>query len=210
MSTSNTPEHPNAGERDERIAAYVDGAMTPGEAAAFEREMAADAPLRRAVEQWCAAIEAGREWAISRPLGVERIEALDARSIVRRGLRAGRPARVIPVRRAVWRVAAAAAVFLAGVYVGQVMQRDTTTSPLDNRAVAPQEQQILGEKPKPIERPETAASPGGRAIAGRPSADYARDENGRLVVETTLKHSGARVTMVIDGRFDLAQASPAP
>jgi len=68
--------------------------------------------------------------------------------------------------------------------------------------------------PSPQVKPEkTPAVPGNqqtpekerKEIAGL-SARYT-DERGRLVVETTLKGSGARALWVVDGEFQLAQST---
>jgi hypothetical protein len=40
----------------------------------------------------------------------------------------------------------------------------------------------------------------------KPSPIVTHEENGRLVIETTLKNSGARALWVVDGRFDLAKS----
>lgn len=202
MSSPRNPEEPSIEEREGRIAAYVDGEMTPGEAEAFEREMESDEALRGAVAQWRAVLEAGRAWVTAQAPGVERIEALDVGALTGRGRRAAGRARVIRLRGFALRGIAAAAIFVLGFCFGHVTQwpEPTRNGEVETGAGQPRAIDPAGGNRQP--RQETD-----RATADFRLGDSVREANGRLYVTTTLEASGAPAYWVIDGDFEVAQSS---
>ena len=200
----------NGQERQDRIAAYVDGEMTSDEAAAFERRMETDEALRRDVEQWREAIEAARHWMAADAPGVERVAALKVPSVAGRRSSAARPARVLTIRSVAWRGIAAAAIFVAGLYVGQMTQRAATAPDRDGTKIRPAQHVTRPEKTQPTQGESTRPEKVEGKIAGLSAQHYTRDENGRLVIETTLKGSGAQALWVVDGGFQLAQFPAKP
>lgn len=126
------------------------------------------------------------------------------------------------VRLRILQVLGVAAVFVLGFALGHssLKSGDRVAA---SKAVSPSSaQQALAPTPVP-ELPSAAptsqpkALPGGIEVASTASTEqssetgtpgrYARDENGRLTVETTLKASGGRALWVVDGSFQLAQNS---
>jgi anti-sigma-K factor RskA len=192
-------------DREDQIAAYLDGETTPDEAAAFENRMRADESFRREVEQWRDALEAARDWMNADAPGIERVAQLDIPRLGPPAIRSRRSARVFSVRSLAWRAVAAAAIFAAGVFIGQTTKQgtaaqkpgsfDATQVPgvvKPDKTPAPQPGQLSPEEP----RMELASAP-----------TRVTDEKGRLVVETTLKGSGSRALWVVDGGFQIAQSS---
>jgi hypothetical protein len=180
----------------DQIAAYVDGDMTPGEAGRFERRMADDPALRREVDTWREALDSARQWMDAETPGVESVDELAIPHVASR--------RRMSVRPALVRSLAAAAIFVAGVCVGALpRQSDTTPEPA---TVAPSPPQATDTERPPQPRPQ-APEPQHARMAQATPRRHARTENGRLVVETTLKTSGARALWVVDGTFRLAQAA---
>jgi len=192
-------------DREDQIAAYLDGEMTPDEAAAFENRMRADESFRREVEQWRDALEAARDWMNADAPGIERVAELEMPRLGPPEIRPWRSARILSVRPFVWRGVAAAGIFAAGVFIGQMTKQgaavqkpgslEATTMPhavQPEKTPAPQPGQPIPEEP-------------GMELASAPTR--VTDEKGRLVVETTLKGSGSRALWVVDGSFQIAQSS---
>lgn len=204
-----SPENRNLENREDQIAAYCDGEMTPDEATAFERRMQSDAALRRDVEQWREALDAARDWMATEAPGTDRAARLEVPAVAHRAKAAIKPARIVSVFSRSWlrHGLAAAAIFLAGVYFGFEL-KGGTPAPSSGVTGAPPGQispEPVQTAPAPIGHPEPA--PAEREVAVLPNQRYT-DEHGRLVVETTLKGSGARALWVVDGKFQLAQFLP--
>jgi hypothetical protein len=200
-----SPGHAAADRREAQIAAYVDGQMASDEAAAFERQMETDEALCREVGEWRAALEAGRAWVDAEAPGVERMEALDVEALIDGGPREMRPTRVLTVRQHVWRIAAAAAIFAAGVLVGQ-LGRQGASAPAGHRVdVTPTPTRTFNQNTQPIEGDRPPKHEERRTVAQLETVQYTHDERGRLVVETTLKTSGGRASWVVDGNFDVVE-----
>jgi len=204
-------ENRNPENREDQIAAYLDGELAPEQAAAFESRMQSDAALRRDVEQWREALEAARDWMAAEAPGMERAARLLAPSVAPRNGSAIKPARVLSLalRPLLRRGLAAAAIFVAGFCFGLELKSRT---PAPNGGLSGAPPGIV--RPEPVNATPTPSAPGPpaateREAAGLPNQRYT-DEHGRLVVETTLKGSGARALWVVDGKFQLAQFSQNP
>lgn len=140
MTTSKEPDgsgrepHVDEGEVSERrgqFAAYVGGEMNEAERAEFELRLERDAFLRREVEQTLDALDAAREWFESETPGSERVEKLETPLVaappvlaevevvsatrVRGPLAARDDSLGWWLRRGI----AAAAIFIAGFFIGQ-------------------------------------------------------------------------------------------
>lgn len=216
-------------EQDERLMAYLEGEMTPDEAAAFDAFMEKDETLRVQCAQWRKALDAAREWTCADAPGVERVENLQMPVVPQRAKPVSAAARrhvsqrdfthFFSLRWLVW-AGAAAAIFIAGFGVGQMAGPGALPLPRGGG------KQVVVDKadyptptpemptPSPVPKEQTAAtsptreqpSERGRVeVADIPTQRYT-DEHGRLVVETTLKGSGARAFWVVDGTFQLAQS----
>ena len=190
--------------REDDILAYLDGDMSPAETAAFERRMQTDDTLRRSVQQYHDTLGAARDWMEADPPGVERIAQLTVPPVSPRHARGGK-AHIVSVHPHIWQGFAAAAIFVAGVLVGHMFQANAkpdhpviTVPPVTTQATP----QVTPAPVKPQPQNED------RQLAAAPPR-YT-DEKGVIVVETTLKGSGARALWVIDGGFQLAQSSVKP
>lgn len=67
---------PPQGEASQAALDYVLGEMAPAEAAGFERRLSQDEGLRREVQAWRDAVDAGEQWAAAPPPGAERAAAV--------------------------------------------------------------------------------------------------------------------------------------
>lgn len=193
---------------DEQIIAWLGGEMPPEEANRFATRLRAEPALRQQVEQTRRALEAAREWYVEEAPGSNRVEDLVIPPLAHPAARVVGPAQWRRGRSRVFsymvRTAAAAAIFIVGFYAGH-LNRATGGSPVmhvsENAHVAntnerkvPGSQQITGETPVPQQEP--------------PPVQSARDENGHVVVETTLAGSGGRALWVVDGSFQVASNTP--
>jgi len=199
-------------EREDQIVAYLNGELTPEETVAFERRIETDGALCRQVEQWREALEAARDWMRSDAPGVERVADLAIPSVAskpradaaKRSIFSRKePVRPFSFRSLAWAGLAAAAIFFAGFSLGQMAQRPTGLSPGSGATGAAVQQTT---KPTPTPSEQQHPDRGQIELAGVPAQRYT-DEQGRLVVETTLQGSGARALWVVDGKFQLAQFS---
>ncbi|MFH1741558.1 MAG: hypothetical protein ABIH23_21335, partial [bacterium] len=108
---------PNQEKRQNQIAAYFDGEMTPGETADFEQQMKTNESLRQEAEQWQKALEAARDWIQSEAPGTEHLPDLPVPSVAKqKNIRRlfPIPKSEIRIPKSAWRAAAAAAIFIAG------------------------------------------------------------------------------------------------
>ncbi len=198
-------KEPQQPEREEQIAAYVNGEMTAEETAAFERLMESDERLHQEVEEWRRALDAAREWMMQETPGIDRVDALEIPHMVtaQEKLQEISPKpRYLPFLRYAM---AAAAIFIVGFFLG-------TQWPLSARIGAP----MISEKPpleiekeadlpspSPIQPVETVRS----RLAELDARRSITRQNGRLIIETTLKETNARALWVVDAGFRPAQSS---
>lgn len=206
-------KEPQQPERDEQIAAYVNGEMTLEEAAAFERLMESDERLHREVEEWRRTLDTAREWMMQEAPGIDRVDALEIPRLITaqeklQEISPRQPAEVLakPKYLSFLRYAmAAAAIFIVGFFLG-------TQWPVSFRTGAPeisQKPQLEIEKqadlpsPLPIEPGETVKS----RLAELGARRSVTRQNGRLIIETTLEGTNAHALFVVDAGFRLAQSS---
>lgn len=211
-------KNPNEQEQAQ-IHSYLAGEMTAEQAAAFERRMRADEALRRHTEEWRQAIAAARDWVESEAPGVERVDSLPIPSVSRATLAKDFPLRLPQAARraSLWRWVAVAAVFLAGFVVGHLSQPKPPAGDRERPTAGIQEPtvQITGEGQRetgPM-RAQVPARLADLPEPARPShpertrpARFTSEDNGRLLIETTLQGSGARAIWVVDGNFELTQS----
>ena len=123
----------------------------------------------------------------------------------------------LPDRRfalGVWRWLAVAAVFVSGFIVGQLSQPKPSVEEGQRPAAGPQqptlpttvEGQGRMESIVPHVSPEGATRLATRPELGQPQR-YTSEEHGRLIIETTLRNTGARALWVVDGAFGLTQSN---
>ncbi len=201
---------------EDRISAYLAGELTPDEASAFEEELAASDALRREVTAWRETLEAAQEWATADAPGAERADAL---TVPLDELPASRPAPVVAFqpRRLIWQAAAAAAIFLAGLYIGGNTKESGGAIPQHNQIGAENRQLPLpspttppkpgaADNAHPRQSPQVQPATSGAPVIAAVSTRYAKDERGRLTIETT-QRTGARALWVVDGGFRVAQTA---
>ncbi|MCX7047734.1 MAG: hypothetical protein NTX50_19890 [Candidatus Sumerlaeota bacterium] len=139
-----------------------------------------------------------------------------------------RPSLIVLFRNAAWAALAAAAIFVAGFALGRTTQRGVAPQPTHNETIAqaphppiaapttpgsyqaappsapaiPATNQQANATTSPSE--SQTANAGHDEMAGVPFQQYS-GEDGRLVIETKLKTSGARAVWIVDGKFQVAQ-----
>lgn len=130
-------------DRMDEIAAYVEGRMTPEQEAAFEQRISEKESLRRKVETWREAIDAGRDWLGTAPPGLARVARLPIPSIAqnqadlansaKRELSPKPRARVVELSFAaiLQRGIAAAALLVLGIFIGRLTAGPADSAPLD-------------------------------------------------------------------------------
>lgn len=206
-------------DREQDILSYLSGEMPPDEQKRFECRVAGDQNLREELEQWRAAYGLARDWADEPVPGIERAEQLAVPQLAPTQKPAARIVDVRP-RRVLWQVFAAAALFAAGFVLGNMSGFGThtgATTPALKNSDAAQVQPLAPVQPpassvEPTRTPLPEDADQGVAVEKEqpsqpPSPLYMKQENGRVLVETTLKQSGARAMWVVDGRFQLAQTT---
>lgn len=209
-------KEPQQPEREEQMAAYVNGEMTLEEAAAFERLMESDERLHQEVEECRQALDAAREWMMQEAPGIDRVDALEIPRMVTaqeklQEISLRQPAEVLtsrakPKYSSFLRYAmAAAAIFIVGFFLGNQW-------PLSAQIGAPEisqkpplqiEKEADLPSPLPIEPGETVKS----RLADLGARRSVTRQNGRLIIETTLEGTNAHVLWVVDAGFRLAQPS---
>lgn len=193
----------NQDELWEQVSAYCDGEMSGEERAAFERRMAEDDVLRQMAQSWRETMEAAKEWQHTPAPGEERVDSLPIPSLVRKPI------------RPLWRRLAAAALFVAGFGLGLLAQRemnvlDEAKRPVISGPELPEKAAMIPTKQTQI--PEES-NPQVQIIkeenTNRPKVTKASDpivtqqEDGRIIIETTMQNSGARVVWIVDSGFRL-------
>jgi len=191
--------------RDDRITAYVFGEMTPREAQALEKEMAADPSLQGEVQAAKEALEAATGWLGAEAPGVERVDdiAVPALRTGKAGWRRIWPQWVPLSPTFLVQGAAVTVIFLLGFFIGHETASDR---------LPPEPHQDLSAYAPSASNPEEATAKPTPAVVedkeGIP-ADFrperrVTDENGRIVIETTLSRTGTQAVWVVDGGFSLA------
>jgi hypothetical protein len=185
--------------------------MTASEMETFERLIQGDERLRREVEQWRAAMEAGRDWIAQEAPGTERLKELKIPSLGVHSSkhRAGANLMAGIARRLDYyalRGAAAIAIFVLGFMFGNVTQWQLWKSEPSERTIA---QSIAGG---PVEAaatiiPREASQSAVKEKKRVPLPQYSGEENGQIIIETLLSGSSSRALWVVDGSFELAQSS---
>ena len=199
----------------EQFIASLEGELEPDAAQTFEREMDRDPALLREVETWRETLEAARDWAVADAPGAERADAL----AVPVDANEPPPARVVAVRPRplVWQAAAAAAIFITGVWVGGATKAsDAPNSSTGQIGSQPREavERPIPTPQKPnnadfdgkVTQPKIEQATDGAPFVAAVSTRYAQDERCRLTIETTHR-TGARALWVVDGGFQVAQTS---
>lgn len=200
-----------------QVIAYLCGDLSQEEREEFELRMRQDEALRQKLGEVEKTIDSAREWVLSAPPGAERLDSLKAPQLVR-SLSVQRP-RAWFLRGYGWRAAAAALIFIAGFAAGR---RQTASSGEELRPPFEQARHNISQTPAVTPTPAAPkpdAVKDSRAVelaqaaqktAPAPTATYTRQQDGRVIVETTLQKAGTRATWVVDGQFQLAQASASP
>ena len=207
--------------QQERIAAYVSGTMSHEQAAAFERELAADERLRHETDQWRLSLETTREWLDAEPPGLERVQSLTIPTVAESAPAEARTspirARIVWLRPAMIQGMAAAAIFVGGVLFGMQTGQGGERQP--GAVIGPGAPSAIHTPPptKDVPRSETPreeeAVESGTALAfllgtkgtGNVPARYEQTADGRMVIETRLAKSGGSAVWVVDGQFQLAR-----
>jgi len=186
---------PNAGQWDE-IASYMEGAMSNEERVAFEQRLAEDASLRSGLQSWREAMDAAQQWVEAKAPGVERVEALAIPTMPRHPITLNRPSRL-----ASWRKYAAAALFIIGFGLGMLTQKEISMVE-PPRQLNHESNQTTIKQPSPIATPRVKPShPSQPEVALHDEPTFTRQEDGKVIIETTLHDSGARATWIVDGSF---------
>ena len=212
--------------RQMEIEAYLAGGMSRGEAAAFEEQMRGDEALRREVTAWREALAAAQEWFEAEPPGVARADALPIPSLappvtsehviaIGERLRIGRR-RASGARVRFWamQALAAAAVFVIGFAIGHRAPAPAASSTTDRSVTLTGAGSQISAPPASVALPASTQSIPVQPVAEEPAQspepenfppiETAREENGRVIIETTLRGSGARALWVVDGSFQVA------
>jgi len=184
----------------ERAAAYCLNEMSPEERAAFEQQLQTDASLRDEVQAWRGTMEAVREWIAAPAPGVERVDELPLPVLGRKGDSARPLFRTNPWTRAARRLAWAA-LFLMSFVLGLVAQKQASLLDRLTGAHAVMESPALSTTPPRGEKEAPAPAQETPALAALPKSCQVREENGRVVIETQLKASGAHAVWIVDGSF---------
>lgn len=210
MNPPTPPQPPDPGHAsppsDEALIAWLVGDLAPAEAEALEAGMREDAALRRRAHECSEALAAAREWFEAEPPGAARADALAIPALVvdARGAGGGvcAPRRFY---RVLARGLATAAIFVVGFLAGRLSPAPPAPAPAPARVVlaiptsptpAPPPAPVV-TAPAPAPTPEPTPTPA-------PPARSVREEDGRVIVETTLAGSGGRALWVVDGGFQVA------
>jgi len=213
----------NEDSRMELILAMLEANETPEASVFFQERMKQNPDLVSELNAYREALAAGKEWLESEAPGADRVEtlpipALDSASVL--------PLSESPVHRlhksfAFWRrIAATAAVFAVGFLIGLYVQKE---SPILNEShsrphlALPKERQEestgviqtgqVQPTPRPSDTKEKPVPPESQGVTSRlallPDEKRTREENGKMIIETTLKASGIRAIWVVDGNFEV-------
>ena len=185
-------KHPFSEEIQEQIAAYCDGEMTPEERSAFEERIEKDENLRSEVDRWLDAVGAAKDWMHLDAPGVERVEALPIPTVSKRSSAWFGSLFGLYLPRYTAAACAALVIFLSGYFAG-VMSQSSVVPSIQESTVKEAVTPTPSESDAPIQ------------LAHLPDTYRASQENGRVVIETTLKGVGTRALWVVDGKFRLEE-----
>lgn len=223
-----SPKHPNSrsefnGEKWQAlIFAFLENELPPDNAKKFAAEIEQNPVLQQEVNRWREAIQSGKEWAKEEAPGIDRVETLAIPQLAAPVI--SFPEVLGQNRKSAWRwrrYAATAAVFALGFLFGLFAQKEVSI--LNHPPKSPYYAQPTksGEGSIParinVPTPATADSPKSTIptpaketsprLASLPDTTITREENGKVIIETTLKSSGVRAIWVVDGKFDLKMNS---
>ncbi|MEN6627274.1 MAG: hypothetical protein ABFD69_13705 [Candidatus Sumerlaeia bacterium] len=170
-------------DQHDQLNAWADGELPPDAAARFERE---------------SGLNEARQWLAADAPGLERADELTAPRLTQ--LR--NPKSAIRNFRWAWQMAAAASIFVGGVCIGRVSAPNR-----DGKVVESINTPAVSPTPGPGRsglRPDSGPESGQRPDLPAAPQRYVRQDDGRVIIETTLADSGAHATWVIDGSFKLA------
>jgi hypothetical protein len=160
-------------------------------------------------------LEAAKAWFDEAAPGVERSAGIPVPLLADAESGHFRPRRSVVSRAGVHmvRFAGIAAVFALGYFAG--IRRNAVDPARDSATTEPTQQTVehlpVPEPPQvpaskmPSRQTATAAEQAPQA-ADEPQP-YTRESNGRVQIDTRLRGNGAHVTWIVDGTFQLAQAS---
>lgn len=168
--------------REDQIAAYLYGEMTPEEATAFEEMIETDETLRLEMKEWQNAFDAARDWMEAEVPGIERLRDMEVPPLTPdRTVTAPQKVSEVTILHLGWRFVAAAAIFLVGFYLGGLGQ---------SRMISPARRPVPG---KPVETKVTQT----------PIPTYTTEEDGLIKVETTLAKTGSQAFWVVDASLKI-------
>lgn len=201
-------------ERENRINAYVGGAMSDAETKEFERAMETNAALRQEVRDGLAALETAREWLESEPPGIERVDALKAPETAPPQRETRRPARVVSLFPILRRMSAAAAIFICGILIGAWMPKtDGPAGPVKTaKNDYPAEQREVTvtttwQSTQPVYTLTSAEPVAQRSItASRAQFRRSESEDGKMIFENISGSSGTSSIWVIDSNFQIGNS----
>jgi len=178
--------------REEKIAAYLAGIMSPEEKFAFEQSLREDPTLQLEIEEYRKTMKAVRGWMEEDPPGMERTEQLTLPKI--HPETPPRKSSVIPIRLIAGYAAVAILIFFTGFILGnktrfQDMDLHTPKSPVQVQSI---QQNVT---PSPTPHPERKTEPDLDRRITR--------ENGRIIIETSARGAATHSIWVVDGEFEI-------
>ncbi|MFB3789505.1 MAG: anti-sigma factor [bacterium] len=198
------PLNPDSGPEEqlffERVTAYCLNDLSDEERQAFEQQLQTDASLRDEVQAVRATLAAVREWLAAPAPGVERVDELPLPGGIMKKDASLPLSRMNPWTRAARRLAWAA-LFLMGFVLGLVAQKQASLLDRVTGSYMTAESPAISPGPFFVEDVTPTPAPEPPALASLPQTYQVREENGRVVIETQLKASGANAVWIVDGSF---------
>jgi hypothetical protein len=192
----------NISKREEDIAAYAAGIMSPAETAEFEKLLQKDESLRMELEEYRNALNMVRTWMNEESPGIERIQSMQCPVPS-----SSRILDISSIRRTLFiRTLAAAAIFILGFFIGiwvtrnQGGQKASSIPNHEQEARAPQFPEKIQSTPVPFKPEEFRKDEPG--IERRVTR-----QNGRLIIETTQSGAETRSIWVVDASLKIANLS---
>jgi len=193
---------------------YLLGDMSPEKKADFEKSMESDESLRMEVEPFATSMNTATDWLRADAPGVERVSELPIPTLEESPTIKTFHLPLLPYLRP---ILAAAAIFAIGFFVGQISrdaapQKGGITSP--ETAIQP----VSATPSRITVEPKTDSfiiadserQDAIQEVAYAPAPTHITDENGRLIIETTLASSGSQAVWVIDGSFGFQERKQQP
>jgi len=173
--------------KSETLIAYLLGELSEEEKVTLETKLYSDAGLREELESLRTTLGTVGDWIESEPPGLDALERLPVPE-----------PKVISIRSKGWsrlsRFAAQAAAACLIFFCGYLFGNQTTEAP--------------EKKPTPevVQAPPTAMPTVEPTPQPKPRRGHHRtyEENGRIIIETTLPASGGSAVWVVDGNFRMA------